>query len=82
MLLEQLLGEFVGVERVELVPLLLTVVTLVPVVDQLHSGGVDELPDSLRLEHLELVYLLLQFPQLCRRVPLQVPDLGVNLFLL
>ena len=82
MLFQQLLGEVVGVEGVELVPLLLTVVALVPVVDQLHPGGVDELPDPLRLEHLQLIDLLLQLAQLCRGVPLQVPDLGVDLVLL
>ena len=70
MLFQQLLGELVGVEWVELVSLFLTVVTLVPVVDQLHPGGVNELTDPLRLEHLQLVHLLLQLSQLCRGVPL------------
>ena len=81
-LFQQLLGEIVGVEGLELVPLLLTVVALVPEVDQLHPGGDDELTDLLRLEHLELVHLPLQFPELCRGVPLQVPDLGVDFILL
>ena len=82
MLFEQLLGVLVCVKWVKLVPLLLAVETFVPEVDQLHPGRVDELTDPLRLEHFELVDLLLQFTQLDRGVPLQVPDLGINLILL